>query len=53
MSEDGYDADFIRNAHCAGVIAPTADEVEKYTHEVEHQKFRRKTRAKSRKKLFC
>ena len=52
MSEDEFDADFIRNAHCAGVIAPSADEVEKYMHEVEHQKFRRKTRGKSRKNLF-
>ena len=51
MSEDEFD-DFMRNATCSGVIVPSADEVEKYTHEVEHQKFRRKTRGKSRKNLF-
>jgi len=51
VSEDEHDH-FMRNATCSGVIFPTADEVEKYNREVEHQKFRRKTRGKSRKNLF-
>ena len=42
-NEDEFD-EFMRNASCSEVIVPSADEVEKYTHEVEHQKFRRKTR---------
>ena len=51
MSADEFD-DFMRNAICPGVIFPSADEVEKHAREVEHQYFRRKTRGKSKKKLF-
>ena len=46
-NEDEFDADFIRNATCSGVIVPSADEVEKF------EKIRRgKSRGKSWKKLF-